>query len=64
MVPPHVIGTDARRNLTDAVRVAAETNIHEVVIVFNRKILRGNRTKNSERLNSMHTNLSDCSLLE
>ncbi|WP_457558421.1 asparaginase [Candidatus Harpocratesius sp.] len=45
MVPPHVIGTDARRNLIDAVRVAAESKIHEVVIVFNRKILRGNRTK-------------------
>lgn len=45
MVPAHVLGTDALRNLVDAVRVAAETHIHEVVIVFNRKILRGNRTK-------------------
>ncbi|MHA1775508.1 MAG: L-asparaginase 1 [Promethearchaeia archaeon] len=45
MVPPHVLGTDAWRNLTDAIRVAVETKIHEVLIVFNRKILRGNRTK-------------------
>jgi len=44
-VPPHKTGSDARRNLMDAIRVASETNICEVVIVFNSKILRGNRAK-------------------
>lgn len=45
MVPAFELGSDARWNLIDAVRVAVETNIHEIVIVFNHKILRGNRTK-------------------
>ncbi len=45
MVPSHQLGTDARWNLVDAIRVAVETAIHEVIIVFNHKILRGNRTK-------------------
>ncbi|KKT35839.1 MAG: hypothetical protein UW24_C0003G0040 [Parcubacteria group bacterium GW2011_GWA2_44_12] len=44
-IPPHQTGTDVRRNLVDAVRVAAETNICEIVIVFSGKILRGNRAK-------------------
>lgn len=44
-IPPHQTGTDARRNLFDAVRVAAETDICEVVIVFSTKIFRGNRAK-------------------
>ncbi len=44
-VPSHMISSDARRNLLDAMRIATETDIHEVIIVFNNKILRGNRTK-------------------
>ncbi|MBN2094500.1 MAG: asparaginase [Candidatus Aenigmarchaeota archaeon] len=44
-VPPHKTGSDARRNLMDAIRVASETDICEMVIVFNSKILRGNRAK-------------------
>jgi len=44
-VPPHKTGSDAKRNLLDAIRVATETDIGEVVIVFNSKILRGNRAK-------------------
>ena len=39
------IGSDARRNLFDAVRVAAEADLAESAIVFNGKILRGNRSK-------------------
>lgn len=44
-VPPHKIGSDTKRNVLDAVRVATETDMHEVMIVFNSKILRGNRSK-------------------
>jgi len=44
-VPPHNLGTDAIRNMIDAVRVAATTDVHEVAIVFNTKIMRGNRAK-------------------
>jgi len=44
-VPPHKEGSDARRNLLDAVRIASQTDICEVTIVFNSKILRGNRAK-------------------
>ncbi|MCP4760349.1 MAG: asparaginase [archaeon] len=50
MIPPHKLGTDAKQNVIDAVRVATESNIHEVVIVFNRKIFRGNRTKKFREL--------------
>lgn len=38
-------GSDGKRNLFDAARVAAETDIGESVIVFNGKIIRGNRAK-------------------
>jgi L-asparaginase len=44
-VPPHKTGSDARRNLLDAFRVATETDIREVTLVFNSKIIRGNRAK-------------------
>lgn len=44
-VIPSNIGTDARRNIIDAMRVAGTANLAESVIVFNGKILRGNRTK-------------------
>ncbi|MCK4729718.1 MAG: asparaginase [Candidatus Aenigmarchaeota archaeon] len=44
-VPPHMLGSDSKRNVLDSVRIATETNICEVAIVFNSKILRGNRTK-------------------
>ena len=44
-VPPHQIGSDARRNILDSTRVATESDIHEVVVVFNCKIIRGNRAK-------------------
>lgn len=44
-VPPHQLGSDAKRNMVDSIRVAAETDMHEVMIVFNSKILRGNRAK-------------------
>lgn len=49
-VPPHKIGSDAKKNLLDAVRVASETDIGEVVVVFNGKILRGNRAKKFREL--------------
>lgn len=44
-VPPHHIGSDAKRNVLDSVRVVNESKIHEVIIVFNSKIIRGNRAK-------------------
>ena len=44
-VPVHMVGSDVRRNVLDAIRVATETDMHEVMIVFNSKILRGNRAK-------------------
>ncbi|MBD3204227.1 type I asparaginase [Candidatus Woesearchaeota archaeon] len=44
-VPADRIGSDAKVNLLDAIRVAAETTLNEVIIVFNRKIFRGNRTR-------------------
>ncbi len=50
MVPPQEIGSDAKRNVIDSLRVATESRIHEVVIVFNGKILRGNRTKKFREL--------------
>lgn len=43
-LPSH-IGTDARRNFVDAVRVAAWGDLAESSIVFSGKILRGNRAK-------------------
>ncbi len=43
-VPIGEIGTDAKRNLLDAVRVASQENIAESVIVFDSRILRGVRT--------------------
>jgi len=39
------IGSDGRRNVFDSLRVAAEADIAESIVVFNGKILRGNRTK-------------------
>lgn len=42
-LPPYMLGSDFPENLWNAVRVAGDTNINEVVIVFNGKILRGNR---------------------
>jgi len=44
-IAPSVLGSDARRNLVDSVKVAAEADIAEVCITFNGKILRANRTK-------------------
>jgi len=44
-VPPQQLGSDTKRNVLDAVRVATDADIHEVIIVFNSKILRGNRVK-------------------
>ncbi len=43
-IPIGEIGTDAKKNLLDAVRVAANTDIAESVIVFDSRILRGVRT--------------------
>ncbi len=43
-VPIGEIGTDAKRNLLDAVRVASQENIAESIIVFDSRILRGVRT--------------------
>ncbi len=43
-VPIGEIGTDAKRNLLDAVRVASRENVAESVIVFDSRILRGVRT--------------------
>ncbi|RLI99593.1 MAG: hypothetical protein DRP06_03180 [Candidatus Aenigmatarchaeota archaeon] len=40
-----MLGSDSKRNILDSVRIATETNICEVVIVFNSKILRGNKSK-------------------
>lgn len=44
-VPPHQLSSDFKKNLIDSIRVVTETNMHEVMIVFNSKILRGNRSK-------------------
>ena len=44
VIPTH-IGSDANRNLVDAIRVASTANLAESVIVFNGQILRGNRAK-------------------
>jgi len=44
-IPPSQPNSDARNNLLSAIRVATETNLGEVVIVFNNKIIRGNRAK-------------------
>jgi len=49
-VPPHQLGSDFKKNLLDSIRVATETDMHEVVIVFNGKILRGNRSKKFREL--------------
>jgi len=49
-IPPHKLGSDVRRNLLDSIRVVKETDIAEVVIVFNSKILRGNRAKKFREL--------------
>ena len=40
-----VIGSDAKRNIIDSVKAASDTDVAEVCIVFNGKILRANRTK-------------------
>ncbi|MCK5177789.1 MAG: asparaginase, partial [Candidatus Aenigmarchaeota archaeon] len=44
-VPVHILGSDVRKNILDAIRVVTQTCIHEIMIVFNGKILRGNRSK-------------------
>ena len=41
----HILGSDVRKNILDAIRVVTQTCIHEIMIVFNSKILRGNRSK-------------------
>jgi L-asparaginase len=43
-IPLTIIGSDGRKNLIDSIRVAAESDIGETVIVFNSKILRAVRT--------------------
>ena len=43
-IPFLTFGSDARRNIIDSVRVIAETNIAETIIVFNSRIYRGCRT--------------------
>ncbi|MHA2253030.1 MAG: asparaginase [Candidatus Kariarchaeaceae archaeon] len=43
-IPLSIIGSDGRKNLIDAVRVAGEANLAENVIVFNSRILRSVRT--------------------
>lgn len=40
-----IIGSDAKRNMLDSVTVAAKSDIAEMCIVFNGKIMRANRTK-------------------
>lgn len=49
-VAPGEIGSDARRNLIDSIRVASMGDVAESVIVFNGKIFRGNRTKKLREL--------------
>jgi len=49
-VPPHQLSSDFKKNILDSLRVAAETDMHEVIIVFNGKILRGNRSKKFREL--------------
>ena len=44
-IPLNQIGSDTKRNLIDSMRVITEMDMHEVLIVFNSKIFRGNRTK-------------------
>ncbi len=44
-VPPDQKGSDFKRNILDSIRITVETDMHEVMIVFNNKILRGNRSK-------------------
>ncbi len=42
---PDQVGSDAQRNTSDAVKVAADSELGETCIVFNRKILRGTRCR-------------------
>jgi L-asparaginase len=49
-VPPDKISSDASRNLLDSLRVATEKDMHEVLVVFNGKIIRGNRAKKFREL--------------
>ncbi|UCE15136.1 MAG: asparaginase [Candidatus Heimdallarchaeota archaeon] len=44
-IPMTEVGTDGERNLLDAFRVAATTNLAEVVLVFNSTIFRGTRAR-------------------
>jgi L-asparaginase len=44
-IPLAEIGTDGRKNLLDAFRVAALTDLGEVVLVFDSTIFRGTRTR-------------------
>lgn len=44
------IGSDARRNLVDSLRVASNADMAEVAIVFNNKIIRGSRAKKFREL--------------
>ena len=43
-IPWEVFGSDARRNIIDAFRIATETDIIEPVIVFNSRVYRATRT--------------------
>lgn len=43
-IPLSIVGSDGRKNLIDSVRVAADANLGENVIVFNSQIMRSVRT--------------------
>ncbi len=43
-IPMNIVGSDGRKNLIDSIRVAAEANIAENIIVFNSRILRSVRS--------------------
>ncbi|MGM5482910.1 MAG: asparaginase [Nanobdellota archaeon] len=43
LVPPYIENTDSKRNIFHSVKVAAESNLNEVTVVFNSLIMRGNR---------------------
>ena len=49
-LPFSEVGSDGRRNLLDAFRVATEADLGEVVLVFNGKIIRGSRSKKMRAL--------------
>lgn len=61
--PPEFITSDAKPNLLDAIRVAAQVDIAEVVVVSDGKIFRGNRVKKLRELDPRTFDFPDTTAL-